>query len=286
MALTLLCAALTGCSLNDLFGKKTKTGYEDYVDLGQYLGIEVEKETAEVTDAEIEAEIQKLLVSKADYAEVDGPAEKSDSLNIDFIGKYADTLEPFDRGSAEDQDLVIGSNTFINGFEDGLIGAMKGQTLDIALTFPEDYKNADGSINEMAGVDVVFNVQVNSITREYVPELTDTFIVENTDYETVEEYRLALYNELLAAARDTVAQNKRNNVWAAILDNCTVHDYPADELKVIEDGFTEYYTAMAANYGYELDTFLAVYYNGMTREVFNETIIEMSKTNMTSLMVS
>ena len=140
-----------------------------YVTLGEYKGITVEVQSPEVSEAEVDAYIQYVTSSMPATEEVTGrPVQEGDTVNIDYAGKYADSGEAFDGGTAQGYDLVIGSHSFIDGFEDGLIGANIGDTLDLNLTFPEDYGHS-----ELAGVDVIFTVTVNSIKVK--PDFDDAY---------------------------------------------------------------------------------------------------------------
>ncbi len=130
----------------------------DYVTLGEYTGVSVEASLKEVTDADVEDYINNLKSSNPPMTEVtDRAVQEGDTVNIDYVGKYADTKEAFDGGTASGADLKIGSNSYIEGFESGLVGAEIGETRDLDLTFPENY----GATN-LAGKAVVFTVTVKS----------------------------------------------------------------------------------------------------------------------------
>ena len=125
--------------------------------LGQYKGIEVTKEDTTVTDAELDQRIASILQANPEITEItDRPAQEGDTVNIDYVGMKDGVA--FDGGTAEGYDLELGSGAFIDGFEDGLIGANVGEERSLNLTFPEDYGNAD-----LAGQAVVFYVTVNKI---------------------------------------------------------------------------------------------------------------------------
>lgn len=137
----------------------------DYVTLGEYKGITVELAAVNVTDEDVEAEYQNMLSYNPPTNEVtDRAVQEGDTVNIDYVGKYADTQEAFEGGTAQGASLTIGSHSYIDGFEDGLIGVMPGETVDLNLTFPADY----GAAN-LAGKDVVFTVTVNSISETAEP---------------------------------------------------------------------------------------------------------------------
>ena len=128
--------------------------------LGEYKGMEVTKEDTTVTDEEVEERIQNILAANPEIIEItDRPAQEGDTVNIDFVGMKDG--EAFQGGTEEGVDLVLGSGSFIYGFEDGLIGAYTGEERSLNLTFPEDYNPAD-----LAEQDVVFDVTVNKIRRK------------------------------------------------------------------------------------------------------------------------
>ena len=154
----------------------------DYVTVGQYRQLPVETDEITVTDEDIDAALRAAIPAE-DYADVpDGTVESGDIVNIDYTGKI-DGNE-FEGGTAAGQDLTIGSGTFIDGFEEGLLGLKVGDTTDLDLTFPEDYVSST-----LAGKAVVFTVKINSIRR--APEITAELISEISDgsYSTVEGYR-------------------------------------------------------------------------------------------------
>ena len=154
------------------------------VTLGQYKNLELSVNSAKVTQEDIDAQIENALSSEAEQVEVTNRAVKEgDIVNIDYEGKKDGVA--FDGGTAQGYDLTIGSGTFIDGFEDGLIGAKIGDTLDLNLTFPENYGAA-----ELAGQDVVFTVKVNSIKEEKLPELTDELAKKiNPEVKNVDEFK-------------------------------------------------------------------------------------------------
>lgn len=163
------------------------------VKLGKYKGLGVKKEIVKVTKKEIEHEISHVLDRYAELVSKDGKVESGDTVIIDFKG-FKDN-EEFDGGSAENYSLEIGSNSFIPGFEDGVIGMQKGESKDINLTFPKDYMAKD-----LAGKDVVFNVVLHDIKKRVVPEL-DTEFFKDLDMEGVtnkEELEKVIEEELKA----------------------------------------------------------------------------------------
>ncbi|WP_308653225.1 trigger factor [uncultured Anaerococcus sp.] len=178
--------------------------------LGDYNDLVIEEVSEEVTDEDIKAELDRQLEENARLVEVtDRPVKAEDKVNIDFDG-YLDG-ERFEGGKAEDYDLVIGSNTFIEGFEDQIIGHNVGDKFDVNVTFPEDYQ-----AKEFQGKDAKFVVEINSITEKQLPELDDEFAKDISEYDSLEELKNNL-REKLADDKKEYAQNMRENQAVAAL---------------------------------------------------------------------
>lgn len=183
---------------------KVEVETKPHPELGNYDELVIEEVSEEVTDEDIEAELNKQLEENARLVEVtDRPVKENDTVNIDFDG-YLDG-ERFEGGKASDYDLVIGSNTFITGFEDQIIGHNVGDTFDVNVTFPEDYQ-----AQEFQGKDAKFVVEINSITEKQLPELDDEFAKDISEYDSLEELKNNL-REKLADDKKQFAQNMREN---------------------------------------------------------------------------
>ena len=153
------------------------------VKISAYTGMKIEKFAYTVSDADVQAEIDRLLDKKATREEVtDRAAENGDIVTIDFVGTV-DGVK-FDGGEAEGYDLVLGSGSFIPGFEDQVVGMNLGEKKDVNVTFPEDYQAA-----ELKGKAAVFAVTLHKIQKKVLPELTDEFVKENAGEETIEAYK-------------------------------------------------------------------------------------------------
>ena len=193
----------------------------DYVTLGEYKGIEVSVDAPVVTDEYLDSYIDYVLQSNMVTTEItDRPVEEGDIVNIDYEGKIDGVA--FDGGTAQGYDLTIGSGTFIDGFEDGLIGAETGETVDVNVTFPENYQG-----EEVAGKDAVFTVTVNSISVETLPELTDEFVQGlDVGVNTVEEYRQYAYDLLMEEEQATHDSNAEIAVLEAVMAGSQIQDPP------------------------------------------------------------
>lgn len=244
--------AVGGCKTEDETknnsgnGKEDSQSTESSVTLGNYIGIEyTPSAVSEVTDKQIEEAVQEKLASYAKTNEItDRAVKEGDTVNIDYVGKV-DGKE-FSGGSFEGYDLTIGSGKFIDGFEDGLIGAKKGETRDVEVTFPEVSKNSP----ELAGKDAVFTVKVNSITETVYPELTDDFAKENLGYDTAKEYKNYLKDELEKQAQENAETTDKNNILNAVVENSKVDAYPEAYVNQIIEDYNNYYLSLAEAYGY------------------------------------
>ena len=238
------------------------------VTLGEYKGIEVTKDPVEVTDEELQQAIDQDLAAHEKKVDVDREVKEGDVVNIDYAGTKDGVA--FDGGTAKGYDLTIGSNQFIDGFEDGLIGAKKGDKVSLNVTFPENYQNKD-----LAGKPVVFEVTVNSVQEKQVPELNDAYVQENTKSKTVDEYKEETKQTLLKSKNDAAEQKVKNDIYTAISANCKVEP----EQKAIDanyDNLIARYTNQAAAYGMDFTTFITAF-TGMKEEDFKTQAEEIVK---------
>jgi trigger factor len=139
-------------------------------ELGDFGGIQISRPQAEVTDADVDAMVDKLRQQRVTWNAVERPAADGDQVTVDFQGRLEGEEEPFEGGSAEGVDLVLGSGRMIDGFEQALLGAAAGETRNLELKFPEDYR-----VENLAGKPVTFEVQVRSVAESELPEIDDEF---------------------------------------------------------------------------------------------------------------
>ncbi|HKM22619.1 MAG TPA: trigger factor [Lachnospiraceae bacterium] len=208
-------------------GCSTKVDPDKYVTLGQYKGLEAAKTIAEVTDEEVEAQIETILQGNATTEEVKDRKEVKDGdiLNIDYEGKLDGVA--FENGTATGATLTIGSGQFIPGFEDALIGKKVGETTDIDVTFPDPYPNDP----EMAGKPVVFTVTINSISKQVIPELTDELVSTfSAEASTVAEYKEKLKEQMLESKKSSAENELMTSLWSQAYANATVVDEIPEEL--------------------------------------------------------
>ncbi len=264
MAAVLAAVALaTGCGAKK---SEVKTDYVDdlskYVTLGEYKGLEYEETSTEVTDEDVQAELDYLLESKADVEKImDGTVADGDTVNIDFTGMRDGVA--FDGGSGTGYDLTIGSNSFIDNFEEQLIGMKPGDTKEINVTFPDPYPTNP----DLAGVPVVFEVTVNYICGEnIIPEMSDQFIADNTDYQTVDEYKEYVRGYLKDYKESTADSDREQALWQQVMDNCTFAELPQDKVDEEVENMYNSYEQYAGYYGLEMADFLEQM--GMSEEDF------------------
>ena len=166
------------------------------VTLGEYKGLEVEKAEATVTDAQVDAELDRMAQNVASTETVERAAEMGDTANIDFEGFLDGT--PFDGGKGEGHDLKLGSNSFVPGFEEQVVGMSAGEEKDIDITFPENYHE------NLAGKAVVFHVKCNKVTATNVPALDDEFAKDVSEFETLEELKADVRTKALENAQKQI----------------------------------------------------------------------------------
>lgn len=186
------------------------------VTLGDYKGIEVEKKTVKVMAADVNAEIDKVREQNSRMITVENRGiKKDDTAVIDFEG-FVDG-EPFQGGKGEDYSLVIGSHTFIDTFEDQLVGKKAGEEVDVNVTFPEEYHEAS-----LKGKPVLFKVTVKEIKKKELPKLDDEFASEVSEFETLKEYKASVKKNLTERRKEEAKREKENEVVEKVVENITV----------------------------------------------------------------
>ena len=184
--------------------------------LGEYKGLEIEAVPTEVSDEMIDNEIDKQRHLNARRINVDDrAAEEGDKVNIDFEGKVDGVA--FDGGTAEDQELELGSGSFIPGFEEGIVGHEVGEAFDIEVSFPEDYHS-----EELKGKDAVFSITLNSIAVEELPEVDDEFIKDISEFDTVDEYKEDLKKQKVEEVEANAKNIRMDRVLEAAAANAKV----------------------------------------------------------------
>lgn len=238
---------------------------EKCVTLGDYKGVTVEKTIQSVTDEDVQNEIDNAL---ANYpVEVDQAAKEGDTVNIDYVGKIDG--EEFDGGSDQGADLKLGSGKSIDGFEDGLIGARKGETRTLNLTFPEDYTQ------DLAGKAVEFTVTVNAV-KEPLSEPTDQWVADNIEgYDNIADYKAGIRSEQEESNEQTAENQVRYAAWTQVIDNCTINEYPETLVEVGKKLYKQQVETYAKYAGMELDAYIES--SGLTQEEYQSNMEEYGK---------
>ena len=231
------------------------------VTLGEYKGVEVKKAEAVVTDEDVENELTAARKKNGRLIDVeDGAIEDGDNTIIDFTGYIDD--KTFDGGAGTDYPLVIGSHSFIEGFEDQLIGKKKGETCDVNVTFPAEY-HAD----ELAGKPAKFVVTIKEVKRNELPELNDEFASEVSDFDTMEEYKADIRKKLQEKKEQDAKVENENNVIEKVVENAQM-ELPQPMVDTQAREMVENYARRLQSQGLNINDYMK--YTGMTPEKLME----------------
>ncbi len=246
----------------------------DYVELGDYIGLIIEINPISVSEEEVLEEAENQ-VRNSDEMESAETVQDGDIVDIDYVGKIDG--EEFSGGSYEGYQLTIGSGTFIEGFEEGLIGVNAGDTVDLDLTFPEYY------YDDLAGQDVVFTVTVNEILR--APELTDEVASAVTDgeYTDVASWLDYIRSNLESSAEEDQEYEIQEALLNALAANSVVTGYPQDVVRYMIALSEGYYRELADIYSVTYEDFLAAY--GYTEEEFHDALEELVEISLDEEML-
>ena len=231
------------------------------VTLGEYKGLEVKKAEAVVTDEDVENELTAARKKNGRLIDVeDGAIEDGDNTIIDFTGYIDD--KTFDGGAGTDYPLVIGSHSFIEGFEDQLIGKKKGETCDVNVTFPAEY-HAD----ELAGKPAKFVVTIKEVKRNELPELNDEFASEVSDFDTLDEYKADIRKKLQEKKEQDAKVENENNVIEKVVENAQM-ELPQPMVDTQAREMVENYARRLQSQGLNINDYMK--YTGMTPEKLME----------------
>ena len=248
---------------------------DDYITLASYKGITLTREVEEVTDEDVESQIQDTLDDSKE--EVSGSTEtvqNGDTVNINFVGKIDG--EAFDGGTGNNYDVTIGSGTMISGFEEGIIGMKKGETKDVEVTFPEDY-----GVESLNGKDAVFEITLQSFRR--APEFTDEWVKENSDYTTMDEYRASVRTQLEEDAETNADSTLRGTGWSTVYKASEVKEYPQEDLDEASSQYESLVQTYADAAGMELDAYVES--QGMTTDEFDSYVQQYAQSKVKQNLV-
>ena len=248
------------------------------VELGEYKGVTVTKADTAVSAKEVNAELARVQEQNARMITVDDESykiKKDDIVNINFDGSVDGV--PFEGGKGEDYPLTIGSHSFIDNFEEQLIGHKIGDDVDVNVTFPENY-----GAKELAGKAALFKVKVNSIQQKELPELDDDFAADVSEFETLKEYKASLKSELKLKKEKTAAQENENNVVKAVVANAKV-ELPEAMVRTNVENMVNDYDRNMRGHGLDIQQYLQ--YLGQTMEQFAESLKPQAEENIKSQLV-
>ncbi|WP_018212404.1 trigger factor [Desulfitobacterium hafniense] len=255
---------------------KAKVTVKPEVELGSYKGLEVEKTAAVVTDEELEQELQRKQEQHAKVLNLEeGTIQAQDTVNIDFAGSVDGVA--FEGGTAEGYDLVIGSGSFIPGFEEQLIGAQIGQEVDVNVRFPDEYHVAD-----LQGKDALFKVKVNKLKRKEYAPLDDEFAKDISEFETLDELKADLRDKLMTAAEQHAEMEHKNAIVAKAVENASVEVPEA----MVNSRIDMMLDDMAQNLSYQgLDLETYCHYTGTSMDTMREELRPRASENLKTELV-
>ncbi len=231
------------------------------VTLGEYKGVTVERAKDDVSEEDVDAKINEELEKNSRLVTIDDrPAKDGDRVTIDFDG-YMDG-EPFEGGKADNYQLVLGSHTFIDNFEDQIIGHSLGDEFDVNVTFPENYQAED-----LAGKPAVFKVKINDIQEKQLPELDDEFAEEVSEFDTLEEYREDVRRQLKEEREKAATTENENRVIDKVVENASM-EIPDAMIEDEADNLVNDYANRLENSGLTLEQYMQ--FTGYTMDTLRE----------------
>ncbi len=229
------------------------------VEIEAYTGLKIKKYAYNVSDGDVEAEVKKLLERNATDVEASGrPCKNGDKVNIDFSGSVDG--EKFAGGTAEEYDLVLGSGSFIPGFEEQVVGMEIGGTRDITVKFPDDYQ-----ADNLRGKEAVFAIKLNKITEKQLPELTDEYVKKHAGAESVEAYKTSVREKLLKSAESRSRDETENSIIEEICKHAKA-EIPEAMIESEIDRLVQDFSYRLMYQGLKLEDYIK--YMGQTMEQF------------------
>lgn len=263
---------------------QTEVNPDEYVKLGDYSNLSVEVTYYTYTEDDVQTcvdnELAFYLEYMANYFNVDlydysvdvsaNTVAQGSLVNIDYVGRIDGVA--FEGGSDQGAHLLIGSGSFISGFEDGLVDKQVGETVDLDLTFPDDYQNAD-----YAGKNAVFTVSINSIDIKNVPEYNDELITAlniGADITTYQQYEDYIRDYLQDSCDEANGEMLSESIWTAVYGTCEVSDPPQQMIDSYCEDLNEYFEIYAQYYGMDLETYISN--QGMDMDTYQARNTEMA----------
>lgn len=248
------------------------------VKLGEYKGVKVIKQSTRVTSKEVDEEIEKKREQQAELVLKEGkPAEKGDTVTIDFDGSIDGV--PFDGGKATNYDLELGSNSFIPGFEDQLIGHNTDDDVDVKVTFPEDYQ-----AEELQGKEALFKVKIHEIKTKELPELDDEFAKDvDEDVDSLEELKAKTKDQIKERKIQAADEAKESEAIQAAVDNAEIKEIPEAMLREDVDRQVNQYLANMQQQGISPDMYFQL--TGSSEDQLRQQLSEGAENRVKTTLV-
>lgn len=245
----------------------------EYVELGQYKGLHLEKGAAQISEEQINTEIKRIL---SNTQVTNGQAQKGDTVVISYTASIDGT--PLSDNFSAGEQMVLGESDKIEGFDEGITGMHPGEAKDIILQVPKDYEQNP----EIAGKEITYHVILDTITRVY-KELTEDWVHEYTQYSTVQEYRDSVKTNMEQAAALNEQEAYEQNMWDQLLESCTIKQYLEDSVTAVEEQYDTNMENKLAISEIELEDYLQE--NEMTEEEYQQQREETIRTETAKDMI-
>lgn len=257
--------------------------YAADVTLGEYKGMEYEAKNTDVTDDEVQAKVDSFVSGLATYdKDTTSVAKSGDTVNIDFVGTVDG--EEFDGGNTNGSgyDLVLGSGSFIDNFEDQIVGHKPGETFTVDVTFPENYSQDKTELNGKAAK---FETTLNYIKVNKPATYNDELVANNTSYKTTAEYESAVREQLKQDKEDSALASAQNEVMVAVINNTTIENISAEDVQANADNIISSIKAQAESNGMEYETYLYYYYRYDDVDTFEQYVQQVCEESQKERMV-
>lgn len=255
--------------------------YSQNVELGNYKGIEYTKADVDVTDDDVQKKVDEFVNGLATYdKDTTSKAKSGDTVNIDFVGTVDG--EEFDGGNTNGSgyDLVLGSGSFIDGFEDQIVGHKAGDTFVVKVTFPEDYGR-----DNLNGKDAEFKTTLNYIKIDKPATYNDELVAANTDYKTTKEYEESVKESLKADKKAAALASEQRDIMVNVMAKCKINDLPAEEIQANTDQLITSIKSQAESYGMDYATYIKLYYGYDDEDEFAQQVYEICQESLREKMV-
>lgn len=255
--------------------------YSQNVELGNYKGIEYTKADVDVTDDDVQKKVDEFVDGLATYdKDTTSKAKSGDTVNIDFVGTVDG--EEFDGGNTNGSgyDLVLGSGSFIDGFEDQIVGHKAGDTFVVKVTFPEDYGR-----DNLNGKDAEFKTTLNYIKIDKPATYNDELVAANTDYKTTKEYEESVKESLKADKEAAALASEQRDIMVNVMAKCKINDLPAEEIQANTDQLITSIKSQAESYGMDYATYIKLYYGYDDEDEFAKQVYEICQESLREKMV-